>query len=64
MGLEARVYKHEAKVKKDNNNDTFRRMYKQGTYEDHSSVISQFNAIKKHFYKTPTQDNIYSDKWI
>ena len=47
MGLIDRAQTHKSKLKKEANDDTFRRIQKSGTPEYHRSTISHFSVIKK-----------------
>ena len=62
MGLRYRVHNHKAKLKKYTNNDTFGTMQKPVTPEDHNSMTSHFNVIKKIDQSTLKQGKIYDDK--
>ena len=62
MGLGDRVHNHKAILNKETHDDTFRNMQKPGTIEDHKSMKSNFDVIKKHDQKTHNQGNIYYDK--
>ena len=63
MGLQDRVHNHKAKPKKDNINNTFRPMMKPGTPEDHKSMTSHFDVIKKRYQSTRKQGKIDSYKY-
>ena len=56
MGLGAMVHKSKTKLMKDTNGDIFKHI--PGKSEDHRSMTSYFNAIKKHGYGTHKQGKI------
>ena len=56
------MHNHKAKLKKDTNNDTFGPMQKPGIPEDHKSMTSHFDVIRKLDQSTRKQGNIYSYK--
>ena len=62
MGLVYRVHKHKAKLKKNNNDDTFRPIQNPGTPKDHKFMTSNFDVIDKLDQRTLKQGNIYSYK--
>ena len=47
MGIGARVQPQKAKLKKEADNDTLRRLQNTGTPEGHMSMTSHLNVIKK-----------------
>ena len=53
MGIGSRLQSHKAKLNKETNDDTFRRIQNPGTPKCHRSVISHSNVIKNVVKRYP-----------
>ena len=62
MELEDRAHNHKSELKKDTNQDNFENLNNPVTPENHKSMTSQLNVIKKRDQMTPNQVNIDSEK--
>ena len=62
MGLGAMFHTHKEKIKKETNDDTFRRIQNLGTPEGHRSMASHFNVINKCSQKVSKKFDVDYDK--
>ena len=62
MDIGARVQWHKSKLKTETNDDNLRNIQKLGTPENHRSMTSHFNIIKKCVQKISKKGDVYYDK--
>ena len=61
IGLGSRAHYQKAKIKKDTKNDNYGPIRKPRTPENHKSMISHYDVIRKRDQRTGNKGNIYSD---
>ena len=64
MGLGDRIKKHNFKLKKDANNDTFKTIQNPVKYLDHRSITLHLNLAKKFVQTKPKKGNRFNDNHI